>query len=267
MNKTQKLEDATLSNSSSPPSLRVTWDGPGKWKFRRLRERFSPEGGTGKTPNTRKLPSAKRERFRKAFSKAIAVRTRNLSRSLTRQEWQQLKSAVRKQISTRQLPLERKIQELSTRIGQVAKLVPVSISSLEDSFSMFHVQLSVLRQQAMELITESSDVKETCPHFRNRTLFTLPVTTTTLYSENVPGLKGYMTLPIDGKEQQLCCSKCLLARQDTYYTWTGDDLVFSDMTEFSALPRKAKERLSLISPLSLQSVWTQLISNKYRSTL
>jgi len=255
-------EAATLPNSGSPTSQRVNWDGPGKYYFRRLRERFSPAAGTGKSCKTQK-----QVRFSKAFHKALHVRSRVLGRRLSRPEWQALKASVRKQCSARLLPVEVRLQQLSDRIGQVANLVPVSIQSVDDSLSLFRVQLSILRQQAMDLIQEQSDVKETCPHFRNRLLCHLPKFSVPLIFERIPGLEGVISFNGADREEQLCCSKCLLARQDTFFTWSGDDLVFTDSSNFGELSRKEQSKLRNISPLSFQGVWTQLISMKYRSVI
>lgn len=255
-------EAATLPNSGSPTSQRVNWDGPGKYYFRRLRERFSPAVGTGKTHKT-----PKQIRFSKAFHKALAVRSRVLGRRLSRPEWQALKAAVRKQCSARMLPFEVRLQQLSDRIGQVANLVPVSVQSVDDSLSLFRVQLSILRQQAMDLVQEQSDVKETCSHFRNRTLCHLPLWEEPQLFENVPGIEGIISLNGQNRDEQLCCSKCLLARQDTFYTWSGDDLVFEDSSTFGSLSRREQSKFRNISPLSFQSVWSQLISCKYRKTI
>jgi len=257
------IEVATLPKCSSTHPTRTVSDGALN-KDRRgviyLKDR------SRERPPVPKKSLSTKERFRRAFSKALSVRTRLLGRKLSRNEWQRLKVAVRKQLHPAGSSQKRALDSLSLRVGRLDRLVPKTLEEAEDSIRFLQLQLSIVRQQMMSLVDDVTSVKETCPHFRHRPVFYLPNTKSPVYL-SVPSMSLYIRLDLNGKETQLCCERCLTARNDTYFSWSGDDLEFVPSSFPSDLSVSDTERLLSLSPLAFQSVWSQVLTSKFRSLL
>jgi len=257
MSITPNIEEATLPKCSSPRTLPHSGVRAGHYQYERLRNLHS--GGKGKTPSSVK--------FSIAFSKALRVRSRNLGRNLNRLEWIALKVAVLRQMRRNTDKLSLQLKELQRQINEVKKLTPVSLQGLDDSINIMASQMQILRRQLCFTIQESDDVSETCPHFKNRVLYTLPVSTEVLYYRP-KGLVDLISLTLDGKTIQLCCDKCLARREDFYFTLTGEDLPITK-TIFSTfdLGESSMVELSKIPLLSIQSVWTSVVNLFLRSKI
>lgn len=209
--------------------------------------------------------TSKEKKFSLALSKALVVRTRVLGRKLFRSEFVALKRAVRKQCF--QQPSDQvscQLRSLASAVKHLQQSMPLDFSSVSDSLEMMRVQLSVLRQQALDFMLEADQLKETCPHFRHRTLFTAPNILNNVVIEQL-GLPA-IYYSSKGQLEQLCCRSCLEQREDAYFSWTGSTITFECAHEFEDLiGKRSVSPWAGISPLSIQSIWTQIISGRFRS--
>nr|CAA7351346.1 unknown [Aspergillus fumigatus partitivirus 1] len=206
------------------------------------------------------------QRFKTAFSKALAVRSRVLGRRLTREEWVKLKHAVRYQCFGPTVPLQKQLTMLATRVARCERLVPASISSVADSIELMYQQLSLLRAQAMELMSERESIAPSCPHFRKRKVFPTPSNQLQIGVKPL-GWHSVITYRLQGRDETLCCGACLQARSDAWFSWTGEELRFEHFLEGDDIPGKEQllRSLSAISPLSIQGIWSQILLQKYGS--
>lgn len=210
--------------------------------------------------------SPDRIKFQKAFSSALHHRSAFLGRRLTRQEWCKLKKAVQKQVFDKPDSISRQLRLLATEVAQLRAFHPAT--PVVDSLAVMELKLDALRQQAVSVMQERDSVSETCPHFRKRTLFYSPDLGKVVHFEKIPGIRGSFSYKIQGQLEQLCCPQCLLEREDCYFSWTGDSISFSSATGAERLVEKGRSSLLLsISPLSIQSIWTQLCSLQIREIL
>lgn len=212
---------------------------------------------------------AKRQRFDKAFRKAIAIRVRVLGRPLTQLEFRRLVSAVRKQIQPRlENFVSRAVMNIEKRVKTLELATPTSVAQLESAIAMFHTQVTVLREQAMRAIQENDVLSETCSHVSHKKMFQVP-NNMERPTAHFPNL-GHLTISLKPTEV-LCCDSCLAKRQDSVFLWSGVDLVsLADMMPH--LPREEairwliSNKISQVHPLSIQSVWTAVVNLKYNRT-
>jgi len=254
---TTKTEDVSLPKPDSPRNLTYTRVRKGHKEYKSNQKLNS--GASSRSPFA--------EKFKKAFNSALIARSAFLERRLTRQEWVALKKAVLTQCTRRGTDkLSRKLNEIQRQVNQVEKLVPADISDAFSSLEVFKLQMDVLRRQMFSAILENDTLSETCPHFRHRRLFYLPDVSQTLYFRLKGNLNCIIPLKLDGKLLQLCCHTCTEKRSDAFFEWTGGSITMHDTDdEFTVLDRKDCSSLKTISPLSIQSVWTDVINNKFRS--
>nr|WGH72996.1 MAG: hypothetical protein [Trichoderma harzianum partitivirus 3] len=212
----------------------------------------------------RKQSSRSSPRFKKAFAKALSVRSKVLGRRLTRAEWIQLKKAVAKQISVATDELSTTVRYLLNEVHLLKKQNPSGAKRLDDSISMFHQQVSVMRQELMSLHSEKDRLTENCPHFQLRKMFS-PIKPINVYIEERE-LPTSIQVKIESTIQ-LCCKECLQDREDALFSWYGitlDNLPVPD--ELKLKSRAFAKQISCLKPLSIQNVWTQLVTARYRST-
>jgi len=254
---TTKTEVVSLPKSDSPRNLSYT----------RVRKGHKEYKSTQKLKSGANSTSPFAVKFKKAFNSALIARSAFLERRLTRQEWVALKKAVHRQCTRGGTDkLSRKLNEIQRQVNQVEKLVPADISDAFSSLEVFKLQMDVLRRQMFSAILENDTLSETCPHFRHRRLFTLPDISQTVHFRLRGNVNCYIPLKLDGKLQQLCCHSCTEKRSDAFFEWMGDSITMQDIdSEFPVLDRKDCSQLKTISPLSIQSVWTEIINNKFRS--
>lgn len=257
MNSTTK-EDVALQKRNYDSIPRGNGFDVRKTNFFRLKQRYC-------LPNQKPTSSSPvQKRFKKAFAKALSVRSRVLGRRLTRFEWCALKNAVAKQCSPQKQSLSVKVSQLSKRLEEVSQLIPVSLGQAADSVDLLRFQVSVLRQQALEFMIEKDSLSETCPHFRKRRIFLPPPIKEAIWF-TYPGFQPFSYLPT-GNPEQLCCPDCLSAREDAFFSWTGSCPQFSTSEAAETLVAgKKPSPLLAVSPLSIQSVWTQCITHRFRS--
>jgi len=253
---TTKTEDVSLPKPDSPRNLTYARVRQGHKEYRSNQKLNS--GSNSKSPSA--------IRFKKAFNSALIARSAFLKRRLTRQEWVALKKAVMRQCSRAPTDkLSRKLNEIQRQVNQVEKLVPTDISSAFNSLEVFKLQMDVLRRQMFSAILENDTLSETCSHFRHRRMFMLPDISQTLHFRLRGNLNCIIPLKLDGKLQQLCCHTCTEKRSDAFFEWTGGSITMLDVDdEFPVFDRKDCSSLKAISPLSIQSVWTDIINHKFR---
>jgi len=277
--KYNKHEAAELPNISYPSPVHL----PAGRSVRnlqkdRLSRRKLESPGENSFTNPRSIPKVKspktpmRLRFQSAFSKAIAVRTRILKRALTTIEWRKLRDAVRLQCTPRKTDsLSQRVEVLTQRLTQLENASPQGALMLQDSISMFATQVSVLREQFLQHTIDKEHVSEGCSHYQHKKLFTPPNPELLTSSLTIPGL-GIVSWQPNDSTQNLCCLKCLEARQDALFYWTGFYFKsFNDMAfyhERSLARMSPKERSSIlpdaVSPLMIQEIWSQIISLKFK---
>jgi hypothetical protein len=244
----------------------------------RLSRRKLETPGEDSFTKPRSLPKAKsprtplRLRFQSAFSKAIAVRVRVLKRALTTLEWRRLRDAVRLQCTPRKTDsLSTRVEALTQRLTQLENASPQGALMLQDSISMFATQVSVLREQFLQHTIDKEHVQEGCPHFQHKKLFTPPNPELLVSSLNLPGL-GIVSWQPKDSTLQLCCLRCLEARQDALFYWTGfylksfNDMSFYQERTLARMSSKERSRVlpDSVSPLMIQEIWSQIISLKFK---
>jgi len=252
-----KTEDVSLPKPDSHRNLPYTRVRSGHKEYKSNQKLQS--GTSGKSPSS--------IRFKKAFNSALIARSAFLQRRLTRQEWVSLKKAVARQCSRSPTDkLSCKLNAIQQQLNQVEKLVPVDISDAFSSLEVFKLQMDVLRRQMYAAILENDTLSETCPHFRQRTLFHVPKFEHTLYFRLQGNLNCIIPLTFDGNMQQLCCASCTEKRSDAFFEWTGGLITMRDTDDDFSLPDwKQYSSLKTLNPLSIQSVWTGIINHKFRS--
>lgn len=251
---TTKPEAVSLSKPDNPRTLTYTRIRPGHKEYKSNQKLNSGSGS--------RSPFA--VKFQKAFKSALIARSAHLGRRLTRNEWVALKKAVHHQCTCGGTDkLSRKLNEIQRQVNTVEKLIPVDISSAFNSLELFKMQMDVLRRQMFYALAEGDTLSETCSHFRHRRLFQLPSCPTPLYFVPEGFSRSIHPLPLDGKLLQLCCPSCLEKRSDAFFEWTGSSITMLDAENASEIfVRKDFDSLKTVSPLSIQSVWTSLLSTK-----
>lgn len=255
MNNSTVKEDVGLSKSHYTASPRGVGQAARKTKLHRIKQRT--------VLNSKQKD---RVRYQRAFRSALIARSQHLGRRLTREEWLALGRSVRKSCyPDRTDPVAKLLKQVLSRLDAVERLVPKSSSALDSSLDMMRIQLSVLRQQALDFMQEKDSLTETCPHFRHRQVFSSPSVSSVLHFEKL-GMQHSFHYAARGQVEQLCCPSCLSARQDAYFSWYGFEPKFEHFTDVdSLLESKSQRRLLAVDPLSIQSIWTQLITSRYRS--
>nr|WQF62553.1 hypothetical protein [Aspergillus ochraceopetaliformis partitivirus 1] len=213
--------------------------------------------------------SAKKQKFNRAMSKAIATRVRVLGRKLTQLEFRQLVAAVRKQITPGLTNfIARAVSNIETRVKTLELATPTHVSQLESAIAMFQTQVTVLREQAMRAIQENDVLSETCSHIAHKSMLHAPPVMHP-FSQHFPNL-GHISINLKPVEV-LCCDSCLAKRQDSVFLWTGIDPVsLADMMPYlsreEAIRWLISKKISKVHPLSIQSVWSALVNLKYNRT-
>lgn len=252
-----KKEDVGLTKPNYVPTVRKTTGGKQKTKPYRSDKRH--------LSNVSKNPS----RFKKAFRKALYHRSQYLGRKLSRSEWIQLKSAVLKQVTARTDFQSVQLRRLAEEVALLKQRSPADLSAAQDSIAMLNLQLNMLRQAVMATIDEKTSVTETCSHFRNRTIYVPPSYPAPMRASlpELGSINADVTYHPQSKPEQLCCSRCLREREDCYFSWTGTDLSFSSFSIDHYFPTTpiGETTLRHVSPLSIQSIWTQIVSLKIRA--
>lgn len=261
--KSTAIEDGTLLKSTSKTTVQPTTVNSFKAKKARCGKRI---------PNSKTfyLSFSKQEsktyRFDLAFSKALQKRSAYLGRRLTRPEWIALKRAVRKQCFGSVDDSKTQISRLYTRLARTERLVPKSITAVAAQIELFHQQIQLLRQQAIELATERESLAPNCPHFRHRKVYRNVILTTPLYTTK-PGFPGTISYHANQLTGVACCDKCLDLREEAFFSWTGDNLSVEDLlsqydcTDKSNVLRQLKRYLP--PPLAIQSVWSSILLQKF----
>lgn len=277
-----KSEAAELSNISYPSPVHFS-AGRSERNFQKnrlFRRKLKPSVEAPPStlprppPKIKERKSPSRQRFSSAFSRAIAARVRFLSRALTEVEWKRLRDAVRQQCSPRKTDsLSTRLEALTARLTQLENASPQGALMLQDSISMFATQVSVLREQFLQHTLDKEHVQENCSHFQYKKRFT-PREPAALASDlKIEGI-GHVIWRPKSNEIQLCCEKCLEARKDALFYWTGFYLKAFNQFSFhedtlARSPEKVREKLlpSSISPLMVQDIWSQIISHKFKTVV
>lgn len=216
--------------------------------------------------------STLRQKFQSAFSRAIAVRTRVLSRMLTMSEWRQLRDAVRKQCTPIKTDSTSKsLRALTKRVNQLENVTPDGPQKLADSIQMFSDQIQILRAQAQQLMLENDALLETCPHFRNKKILQLTSPQLCKATLDIPSF-GIIFFELRDRPYHLACDKCLERRIDCLFEWTGYHLKGTSQFDFETRPFNTKtldgDAKRLLSkdfhPLRVQEIWSQIINLKYK---
>jgi hypothetical protein len=197
--------------------------------------------------------------FHFALTKAVSVRKRVLKRDLTPEEWKRLKTSVRKQCRVPGTDsTSTSLRVLSARVSAVENLVPKDLFNLNNSIAMFQQQISVLRRQLFEMISEKSDISPSCTHHRRRKR---------IVKDAAKSGKVYISVPVFGPVplqnsgvDQLCCSSCLQERQDALFEWTGSTVTLPEFPESWFMKDFSHEKEH---PLSFHSVWSEIFNRKF----
>jgi hypothetical protein len=263
-------EAARLQTSSYRSTTRKSVVDHGKSKIYRV----SARKHSNKSPNKTKTADTRRNRFQSSFRKALTARSRFLGRDLTRQEWISLKNAVKRQNQVQFDSLTVQVRQLASEVSILRRCNPTSLLEVDDSISLLRNQVSLFRRQVFDLSLEHEQLSETCPHFKSRTMY-YPHVTGRSISTIIPGF-GPLNYDQSFAVTQLCCDSCLAKRQDAFFEWYGYDLSsFKSFSQFESLVSMVTKRdtdtlaftkqLSTVAPLSLQPVWTEIISRKFRT--
>jgi hypothetical protein len=200
-----------------------------------------------KVKTMRNKRTEQRNRFQRAFDKALLVRERNKGSPLTVNEKNRLAHAVRKQCDPRQRsapPADKDtLRHLcaKTRLieAQLNHILSLSLSQrrndVKNSFELAHLQLQMLRNQMLSLLQENSSARETCSHVLYQTRF--PVHSIK-HKKNFEDFISFSILAKGKKETRhvgvskegrysLCCDQCLSARSDYFFEITGEQPVFT----------------------------------------
>lgn len=213
-------------------------------------------------PSSPQPERASGEKFSRAFTKSLITRTRNLNRRLTRAEFLQLSASVRRQISRKFSRVDMALSTLQERIVRLEHATPQSPLELQDSIGMFAAQVSVLREQALQAISERDEISEGCSHFSKKKIFTAKIEDPN-FVITAPGLEPFQ--PRVSKTETLACRSCTQKREEAVFYWTG-----CSMTSFQSIlytpadyPIIESAGLRNIPPLSLQSVWSSILTQHF----
>jgi len=225
-------------------------------------ENFSSAGGPPLEDKKRvKFSTPPKSRFNIALGKSLIVRSTFLKRRLTRTEFKQLVRAVRKQISPVLSRNENILASFEKRIHALERSVPGDALNLQDSISSFAAQVSVLREQCVQLIIERDEIGETCGHYRHRR---------NVYPKNVPFLEYKipglgLVVPSVKEVETLACATCTIKREEQLFYWTGCSFASFVDSLADESDRKTYEKCVIrsVSPLSIQSVWSAVLNLKY----
>jgi len=245
------------------------------WRSPQKLDGSSPISNLPRPPPKVKQQSPIRKNFATAFSKAIAVRMRKLSRVLTVIEWRQLRDAVRKQCSIRKTDsMSRQLEALTARMTRYENANPQGALQLQDSIHMLHTQVSVLREQALSKISEHDNVSESCPHFMGKRRF-FPPRPELLASDIVLPSLGHVVWYPKNNEIHTCCDRCLQNRTDSLFYWTGCHLTsfnsfnFHNESELAGMSKSERREVlpDSLHPLMIQDIWSQIISQKFKAEI
>lgn len=265
-----QFEAARLQTSSYRSTTRKSVVDHGKSKIYRV----SARKHSNKSPPKVKTSDTRCNRFQSSFRKALTARSRFLGRDLTRQEWIKLKNAVKRQNQVQYDSLTVQVRQLASEVATLRRCNPTTLLEVDDSISLLRNQVSLFRRQVFDLSLEHDQLTETCSHFKSRTLY-YPQVTGHGITTNIPGF-GPLSYNQSFEVTQLCCDSCLAKRQDAFFEWYGCDLSsFKSFSQFESLASKVAKRdkdtalftkqLLTIAPLSLQPVWSEIISRKFRT--
>jgi hypothetical protein len=234
--------------------------------------RHTPSGKGGRSLNQasqrrrsdRILSPGQVNKFDRAFSKSVKVRSRVLGRRLTREEFKSLVKAVRKQLKPAIIdPASRLINDLHRRLLVVENATPRDRQALTDALAVARTQVDLLRTELMSLVDDQQGVKEICPHVDKKSKVYLSITDNFEVNKS---LQGLYVMKSTNTEQHVCCKACLSLRQDAFFSWFGEEWVAFTPEQRGCLSASNKRDLSL-DPLSIQSIWMAVLDYRYSRRL
>jgi hypothetical protein len=257
--KIQTSEDSSNSDSS------LVFSG------RRLKQK-NEQRLKSSSSNRSSSKTEQRVRFENAMAKALPVRRRQLGRALDRQEWVQLRNAVRKQCTrvntdthTKRLEhLEKRVNRLDTALSADPGV------QMADKISLIQLQLSVARQQMMELVSSSKVLSEGCSHVSNKRRINISEKHDLQLQS--PGMEcQYVTLHPGSR--LLCCGSCLSDRKDLLFeTFGSDNSLFKPsesicQTDLLSVGFYREDSLpswtSGLHPFQVQEIWVKFLDFRF----
>lgn len=198
-------------------------------------------------------------KFGKAFRKSLVVRSRVLKRLLTRDEWVELRNAVRRQVRFFVTPLQKQLYSLVSRVSRVERATPCSLTQVDDAISVLALRTQILQRQINLAWDESTRLSETCSHaaFRKRIVISAPVR---VYSDQIPGF-GFVVCGIPANTIHACCA-CQQKRDDAVFEWIGSTLHWGAFT-VEAENSADSAAIKAVPPLAHSKIWSAVLDLKY----
>lgn len=252
----QPTEAVTLSNVTHFP----------RRKNSGLGARKSTDNSRKGKRNVHTKQSLYQERVSRALKRASKTRTKQLQRPLSPDEWKRLKLAVKKQcraIQTDNTSVQ--LRALFRRVVQLENCTPQGAQALSDSIGMFSLQVSALREQALRHVLEHDELRPSCGHFRQKKVVSVQSAAGARFFRKLPNI-GYVSYSPNDRLETMACKSCVQSREDSVFLWTGEEFnsfeSFTDSSPISLAVIKASG-LSGVHPLSIQEVWSSILTQKY----
>lgn len=224
----------------------------------------SPGSDSSAKMTNRGSPSPPTRRFDIALSKSITARERFLSRPLSQAEFTQLCNAVRKQISrVNNSRIEATLGSISQRVDMLEKACPAGAFELKDSIALFSSQISILRKQYLETISEDNALSEVCSHFREKKSVHFPKDF--VISQEFNGL-GWVSCRNTRGTVHLCCLSCEKLRDDAIFNWSGCEAKSFEAACYDAENIKLPSSFRTRSILASQTVWSHILDHRFNRT-